>query len=97
MSAAKVSAVSAMPSAAWKRVPAAGMSPADKAVEPDGTASRSITHRLDPRLAGGKRRGEPGGAGADDQERNLAVEVDVVGRLEAHSVTLASGVCQARC
>ena len=28
---------------AWKRVPAAGMSPADSAVEPDGTASRSIT------------------------------------------------------
>ena len=82
MSAAKVSAVSTMPSAAWKRVPAAGMSPADKAVEPDGTASRSITHRLDPGLAGGERGGEPGGARADDQDRNLAVEVDIVGGLK---------------
>ena len=27
----------------WKRVPAAGMSPAESAVEPDGTSSRSMT------------------------------------------------------
>ena len=32
-----------MPLARWNRVPAAGMSPADRAVEPEGTASRSTT------------------------------------------------------
>src|SRR5262245_39127260 len=43
MSTANSAAESLMPRAAWKHVPAAGMSPADSAVEPDGTASRSIT------------------------------------------------------
>ena len=32
-----------MPLSRWKRVPAAGMSPAESAVEPDGTSSRSMT------------------------------------------------------
>jgi hypothetical protein len=32
-----------MPLARWNRVPAAGMRPAESAVEPDGTASRSMT------------------------------------------------------
>ena len=32
-----------MPLARWKRVPAAGISPAESAVEPDGTSSRSTT------------------------------------------------------
>ena len=43
MSSANSFAESSIPCARWKRVPAAGMSPADSAVDPDGTASRSIT------------------------------------------------------
>src|SRR5450759_1965218 len=43
MSAANGCGLSAMPLARWKRVPAAGMSPADSAVDPAGTASRSIS------------------------------------------------------
>jgi hypothetical protein len=43
MSAAKLAASSAMPRSRWKRVPAAGISPAERLVEPRGTGSRSIT------------------------------------------------------
>src|SRR5262245_58931492 len=43
MSAANTAALSAMPFSRWNRVPAAGMRPAESAVEPDGTSSRSMT------------------------------------------------------
>jgi hypothetical protein len=65
MSAAKRSGVSSMPASRWKRVPAAGMSPADSAVEPAGAASRSMTagaradhQRLDRAVEGVGRRGD---------------------------------------
>ncbi len=87
-----------MPRARWKRVPAAGMSPADNAVDPAGTASRSITTGSIPASLAASAAHKPGGAGADDQHRNFAVEIDVLGRLNRiHSATPVSGVCHARC
>jgi hypothetical protein len=40
--------VSSIPAARWNRVPAAGISPADSAVDPDGTASASTTSTSPP-------------------------------------------------
>ena len=48
MSAAKSSTLSATPAARCTRVPAAGMKPDDSAVDPAGTASRSITTHSTP-------------------------------------------------
>ena len=73
--------------------------------EPGRQGRRSCRHRvaldhnwLDAGLARGERRTEARCASADDQHRNLAVEIDIVGRQnQIHSATLASGVCHARC
>jgi hypothetical protein len=60
MSRAKASGSSAMPRSRWKRVAAAGMSPAD----------------LRAALARGERRAEAGGPGADDEHVRGCVEGD---------------------
>ena len=61
-----------MPRSRWKRVPAAGISPADSAVEPRGRASRSMTTHFGARLARRQRRAESGRPGADDQTPALS-------------------------
>ena len=74
------------------------MSPADSAVDPDGTASRSITTGSIPASLRGERRDQARGARADNQHRHFAVEIDGLGRPHLiHSAMPVSGVCHARC
>ena len=66
MSAAKSSTLSATPAARCTRVPAAGMKPDDSAVDPAGTASRSITTHSTPDRAS-RMAAVTAGAAADDE------------------------------